>query len=109
MITIPCRTCGKRYQVSEEHADRRFTCKTCGSTVAVPDDPKADEPVAAAVVPSGSPGASDQPFPGMGSLAERASSCSACSATASRLFTPEAQWHIVNWRKARSSRSTRVA
>jgi uncharacterized protein (TIGR00266 family) len=65
MILVQCKTCGKRYQISEEHQGRRLACKACGSPLAVPDDPGTDEPMRADVVPSGPSYAGDPPFPGI--------------------------------------------
>ena len=37
-ITVTC-TCGKQYQVANEHAGKSFTCKSCNSSVTVHPDP----------------------------------------------------------------------
>ena len=37
-IKFKCKECGKRYQVADEQAGKRFQCKSCGSPVEVPFD-----------------------------------------------------------------------
>jgi uncharacterized protein (TIGR00266 family) len=70
MLKIPCKTCGKRYQVDEEHAGKRFTCKACGNSVPIPERPVMDEePMMARTVP---PSPYDEPFPGVSAVTRTA-------------------------------------
>ncbi|MBN2491031.1 MAG: hypothetical protein JXQ29_09290, partial [Planctomycetes bacterium] len=47
-LSVSCPSCAKRYSVPEEYAGKKFKCKDCGATVAVPAarKPPAPEPVA---------------------------------------------------------------
>jgi hypothetical protein len=43
MLTATCGSCGKQYQLQDEHAGKRLRCKACGNTFTAPDLAAADE------------------------------------------------------------------
>ncbi len=43
MLTATCGSCGKSYQLQDEHAGRRLRCKACGNTFSAPHLPPSFE------------------------------------------------------------------